>query len=336
MSTRSKIFNLLDQYGGLIPNLSQIVLSYLGQEYLMYGLLLPMVGIKAQPSYIQILEANTGKEVLSLDRGRNPVDFQVVNPNGDRLYFQAGKYYNIEVFDIPNRKTVATLVGHQASLSALAISRDGTRLYSGSNDHTIKIWNTVTGKVINTLSTDYATQILIISPDQTKLYSVDYDRRIKVWNGLTGEIITSFKPNPFNIKSLVINQNGTKLYSLDYSYHPEILNIKVWDTSTGESINLLTSDRVNVNCLAIGRDGTKLYYGCNNKTIKVWNTSTGKVINILRSQIEPINLAINSDGSKLYLGSFGIIEVWDILTEKYIGSIELKGNQTKLRLFVGN
>ena len=42
--------------------------------------------------------------------------------------------------------------GHNASVSSVAISADGTKVISGSSDNTIKIWDAASGDVMQTLS----------------------------------------------------------------------------------------------------------------------------------------------------------------------------------------
>ena len=42
--------------------------------------------------------------------------------------------------------------GHSSSVSSVAISADGTKVISGSDDKTIKIWDAASGDVMQTLS----------------------------------------------------------------------------------------------------------------------------------------------------------------------------------------
>ena len=44
---------------------------------------------------------------------------------------------------------VHTLTGHTGPVHAVAISRDGKRIVSGSEDSLVKIWNTKTGALVS-------------------------------------------------------------------------------------------------------------------------------------------------------------------------------------------
>lgn len=55
------------------------------------------------------------------------------------------------VLDKQNWQCVQTLKGHSSMVHAIAISPDGQFIASGSNDHTIKLWQLATGKLVRQL-----------------------------------------------------------------------------------------------------------------------------------------------------------------------------------------
>ena len=76
-----------------------------------------------------------------------------------------------------------TLQGHAGAVFCLVLSTDGKRLYSGSQDSTIKVWDLGAGKETLTLS-GHTAQVssLVLSADGKRLYSGSDDRSIKVWD----------------------------------------------------------------------------------------------------------------------------------------------------------
>jgi WD40 repeat protein len=74
-------------------------------------------------------------------------------------------------------------VGHTDYLWCALFSRDGRRIFTGSADGTIRIWETDTGRLILTLKAhDIFTRCLTLSPDGNRLVSAAHVGDIKLWD----------------------------------------------------------------------------------------------------------------------------------------------------------
>src|SRR5260221_12069366 len=76
-----------------------------------------------------------------------------------------------------------SLQGHTDMVFSVAISRDGTRVISGSYDKTVKVWDAVTGKEMLSLQghTDMVFSVAI-SRDGTRIVSGSKDKTMKEWD----------------------------------------------------------------------------------------------------------------------------------------------------------
>jgi WD40 repeat protein len=60
----------------------------------------------------------------------------------------------LKVWDLESGEELITLLGHTASVRAVAVTGDGRRAVSGSDDETLKVWDLESGKVVATFSGD--------------------------------------------------------------------------------------------------------------------------------------------------------------------------------------
>ena len=108
-------------------------------------------------------------------------------------------------------------VGHAHWVLCLT-AHDG-KLYSGSFDSTIKVWNLSTNKLITTLR-GHTANVSYLTIDDGKRYSRSWDMTIKIWNCSDRKLIATLKGHTPYVKEFLF-LNG-KLYSKDN------VDIKIW------------------------------------------------------------------------------------------------------------
>ena len=95
----------------------------------------------------------------------------------------------IRVYDVDNGTLISE--GHQRRVECVLWSHDGNRLFSGSNDETIRCWNSDTGEQIGRSWTGHTGFIrsLSLSPDGLILASASWDETVCLWEATTGSPI---------------------------------------------------------------------------------------------------------------------------------------------------
>ena len=172
---------------------------------------------------------------------------------------------DIRVTNCNDDSLITTLTGHTDYVSCLII--DDGKLYSGSDDGTIKIWNCSTNKLIKTLAEGHTDSVLCFTIDDGKLYSGGsyLDKTIKIWDCSDDSLITTLTGHTGNVKCLTIHDG--KLYSggglFDHT-------IKVWDCSTYELIATLGFNPTPDFVRELTFQNGKLYSKDDSGTIKIW------------------------------------------------------------------
>src|SRR5690606_19212258 len=96
----------------------------------------------------------------------------------------------LKIWDIISGEELISLVGHTKGVTAVAVTPDGNRAVSASEDQTLKVWDTNTGTELFTLKghQDWVTAIAV-TPDGRRAISgagshAQYpsDTTLKVWD----------------------------------------------------------------------------------------------------------------------------------------------------------
>ena len=74
---------------------------------------------------------------------------------------------------------------------AVCVSPDGRKIFSGSEDTTLRIWDAETGKQIGEPLQGHSSDVnaVCVSPDGRKIFSGSEDKTIRIWDAETGKQI---------------------------------------------------------------------------------------------------------------------------------------------------
>jgi len=118
-----------------------------------------------------------------------------------------------------------TLEGHSDPVKSVAFSHDGSRLASGSDDCTVRVWNVATGQVEQTLGHSgdgHSGRVnsVAFSHDGSRLASGSDDRTVRVWNVATGQVEQTLEGHSGSVNSVISLSDGSEFdsfYSVDGS-----------------------------------------------------------------------------------------------------------------------
>ncbi|KAL8111905.1 protein JINGUBANG-like [Apium graveolens] len=166
---------------------------------------------------------------------------------------------------------------HHDTVSALALSIDGSFLYSASWDRTFKIWRTSDYKCLESVSNAHDDAInAIVSSNDGYIYTGSGDRKIKVWckNGDNKHsLVDTLEEHKSAVNALALSSDGDILYSgaCDRS-------IIVWEKTEGSGhmavTGALRGHAKAILCLAVVSD--ILCSGSADKTVRIWRRKTDR------------------------------------------------------------
>lgn len=222
-------------------------------------------------------------------------------------------------------KNTRTLKGHSSWVDAVAISKDGQILVSGSYDNTIKLWDLPTGKSVYTLvGHSSSVHSVAISADKKTVVSGSDDGTMRVWNAATGELIRTVKDSASQrntatkVQSVSISQDGQKFVS-----GGDDRTVKIWQLDTGKLLQKLHGHSHKVEVVAIAPDNQKILSGSDDGTIKIWQLETGELIRTIHGYFGAIYaLDISANGQTIVSGhGQKQIKIWQLETGELVRTL---------------
>jgi WD40 repeat protein len=196
-------------------------------------------------------------------------------------------------------------------IRSVSFSPDGRTFASGSEDNTIKLWNTKTGELIKTLPGHTGLIWSVsFSPDGETLASGSEDNAIQLWNVKTRKLIKTLPGHKNKVYSVSFSPDGRTLAS-----GSKDKTIKLWNVKSRELIKTLPGHTDRVYSVSFSPDGKTLASGSKDKTIKLWNVKTGAFKTLPGHKGEVWSVSFSPDGKTLASGSLDrTIKLWNVKT----------------------
>lgn len=245
---------------------------------------------------VELRDPMTGQDRVSLDASRGGVNGVAWDPTGRHLALACAGA--IEIWDVPSRKLIHRLLGHDRWVYTVAFHPDGRRLASGGWDQTIKIWDTARGVMVQSLAghRGFVTK-LTYNVDGRRLASSSEDRSVRVWDAETGREIATLLGHPAFLHALAFGPDGRTLAS-----GSESGEVKLWNLADVEPVRLPPPASW-VTGLSFRHDGRQILISSreSNQVNWVWDLESGILAETAKESVQTSDSG-SSDGAFIRAG----------------------------------
>jgi WD40 repeat protein/transcriptional regulator with XRE-family HTH domain len=236
---------------------------------------------KSPDGTISLWDATNGEEVWTLPA--KFVGMVIPSPDGTRVavaYDTGSEPGAVRIWDAQRNKLLLSLTGHTSGVWGLAYSPDGTRIASGDNTGTVKVWDVETGDALLTLehSTNSKIRALVFSRDGKYLASGTQNGIGKIWDSSSGKLLLSLIGHTSTLKDFAFRSDGAQLATAGYDG-----TVRVWDARFGQEVQTFYGDSAGFWTVMYTSDGTRLVAATDKGTIRTYLLNVDELIALARS-----------------------------------------------------
>ncbi len=171
---------------------------------------------------------------------------------------------------------VRSLDGNADWVNAVSFSPDGQFALSGAEDNSVKLWEVVTGRQIQTFTGLESQPISVaLSPDGSYLVSESSNGHVRLWDVDSGKAIRTFERHSEAVLAATFSPNGKHVLS----GCGEAGTLRLWETETGKVVRTFDNNPEAIFSLAFSPDGKYILTGSGQSgTLKLWDAATGSVV----------------------------------------------------------
>ncbi|MBM4003302.1 MAG: hypothetical protein FJ295_08445 [Planctomycetes bacterium] len=161
---------------------------------------------------------------------------------------------------------------HGGPVYAVAVSRDGNTIVSGSTDQTLRIFDVRTGQQRAQLTGHTAAvHAIAFTPDESMVVSAAGDRTIRLWDVTGGRQLKQLATFDETMYAVAVHPNGQSVAVGGADRKIHLLNIL-----SGAEERVLEGHNDFVHCVSFNATGTRLLSYGYAGNLKVWNLADGK------------------------------------------------------------
>jgi WD40 repeat protein len=226
--------------------------------------------------------------------------------------------------ETPKVEGSETFTGHTDAILCVAVSPDGRRAASGSQENSVRLWDVHSGELVHTLTGHTAAvRCVAFAADGKRLLSGSEDRTVRLWDVSSSKELRRLTGHIDRVRGVSFAPDGRRALSAS-----DDRSVRLWDLDTGKELLALTGHTGPVTCICFAPDGRRALSGSADGSVRLWDTTTGKEIVTFEAHRRGVTaVAFAPDGRRAVSGGEDrIVRLWDVPKGKELRT--LQGHQS--------
>jgi WD40 repeat protein len=244
-----------------------------------------------------------------MPRGQTPAYGVAFNATGTMLAI-AIEDGDVRLWNVQNRRELATLKGHSAWVNRVVFNSTGTMLASSSYDETVRLWDSQNFSELAVLEghDDGATSAVFDSTG-TLLATASFAGTVRLWDVQSRNEVAIFAGHSDSVTELALNKQGSVLASAS-----DDGTLRLWGVDERNQLAVLHGPGDMVKAVAFNAAGTLLASGLADGTVRIWSVQNQTELAVLTGHNDWVSsVAFNADGTLLVSASDDTtIRIWDV------------------------
>ncbi|KAK4350607.1 hypothetical protein RND71_029920 [Anisodus tanguticus] len=214
---------------------------------------------------------------------------------------------------------------HDGGCASILFEYNSNKLISGGQDRTIKMWDTTSGSLTNSLYGCLGSVLdLSITHDNKFIIAASSSNNLYVWDANSGRIRHTLTGHIDKVCAVDVSKFSSR-HVVSAAYDR---TIKVWDLQKGYCTNTIIFHS-NCNSLSFSMDGLTICSGHVDGNLRLWDIQTGKLLSEVAAHSQAVtSVSLSRNGNMILTsGRDNLHNLFDIRTLEICGTFRANANR---------